>query len=172
MKLIITDTNIFFDIIGIGALPEFFSLDYEICSTEFVIHEILHSDQKQAIDIFIRAKEIKVFSFTSEEIDEILSFNTTKSFKGITDKSVLWKSFKQSCPLLTGDRKLRKETEELGIEVHGSIWVIDTLVKKGLIAREKGIELLNKLKRLNTSLPVKEIDKLIRQYKNKPESKE
>jgi len=26
MKLIVTDTNVFFDIIKIGALPEFFSL--------------------------------------------------------------------------------------------------------------------------------------------------
>ena len=43
MKIIITDTNILFDVIKIGALPEFFSLDYEICTTVFVIHEILPS---------------------------------------------------------------------------------------------------------------------------------
>jgi len=46
MKLLVTDTNIFFDIISIGALPEFFSLDYEICTTEFVTREIMISDQK------------------------------------------------------------------------------------------------------------------------------
>jgi len=32
MNLIITDTNVFFDIIKIGALPEFFALDFEICT--------------------------------------------------------------------------------------------------------------------------------------------
>ena len=74
MMLIITDTNIFFDIISIGALPEFFSLDYEICTTEFVIEEIKQSDQKKAIEVFIRAKEIHVIGFTSEEIVEIFSF--------------------------------------------------------------------------------------------------
>ena len=74
MKLIITDINILFDIIGIGALPEFFSLDYEICTTEFVIEEIKQSDQKKAIEVFIRAKEIHVIGFTSEEIVEIFSF--------------------------------------------------------------------------------------------------
>ena len=40
MKIVITDTNILFDVIKIGALPEFFSLDYEICTTVFVMHEI------------------------------------------------------------------------------------------------------------------------------------
>lgn len=63
MKLIITDTNVFFDIIGIQALPEFFGLDYEIYTTVFVIEEIKRSDQREAIDLFIRAKELNVIDF-------------------------------------------------------------------------------------------------------------
>lgn len=165
MKLIITDTNVLFDIISIGALPEFFSLDYEICTTVFVIEEIKQSDQMEAIDVFIRAKEIKVIGFTSEEIEEILSFKTSKNFKGITDKSVLWKSHQLKCPLLTGDKKLRKEAEDQGVEVHGSIWVITSLVNDGLINKENGIQLLESLKDVNSSLPFYEIDKLIRLYK-------
>lgn len=99
MKLIITDTNVFFDIISIGALPEFFSLDYEICTTVFVIEEIKRSDQREEIEVFIRAKEINVIDFSAEEIDEISGFKTEKNFKGITDKSVLWKSLQLGCPL-------------------------------------------------------------------------
>jgi hypothetical protein len=37
MKIIITDTNLLFDVIKIGALREFFSLDYGICATVFVM---------------------------------------------------------------------------------------------------------------------------------------
>lgn len=166
MKLIITDTNIFFDIISIGALPELFSLDYEINTTEFVIEEIKQSDQKEAIEVFIKAKEINVIGFTSDEIGEILSFKTSKTFKGITDKSVLWKSHQLKPPLLTGDKKLRKEAEEHGVEVHGTLWIIYTLVDNGLIDRKKGIELLELLKKVNFSLPFHEIEKLIREYKS------
>lgn len=102
MKLIITDTNVFFDIISIGALPEFFSLDFEI---------------------YI------------------------------------------GCPLLTGDRKLRLEAEGHGVEVHGTIWVITSLVEDALIDKVRGIELLETLKEVNSSLPFDEIDNLIRAYK-------
>lgn len=165
MKLLITDTNIFFDIISIGALPEFFSLDYDICTTVFVIDEIKRSDQREAIEIFIRAKEINVIDFTAVEIGEIYGLHTNRNFKGITDKSVLWKSLKLDCPLLTGDRKLRKEAEEQGVEVHGTLWVIRSLVNNDLIDRIKGIHLLETLKRVNSSLPVVEIDSLIRLYK-------
>lgn len=165
MKLLIADTNIFFDIISIGALPEFFSLDYDICTTVFVIDEIKRSDQREAIEIFIRAKEINVIDFTAVEIGEIYGLHTNRNFKGITDKSVLRKSLKLDCPLLTGDRKLRKEAEEQGVEVHGTLWVIRSLVNNDLIDRIKGIHLLETLKRVNSSLPVVEIDSLIRLYK-------
>ena len=67
---------------------------------------------------------------------------------------------------MTGDKKLRKEAEDQGIEVHGTLWVIVTLVENGLIDRKKGIELLKLLKKVNSSLPFDEIGKLIRKYKS------
>jgi len=165
MKLIVTDTNIFFDIIKIGALPEFFSMEYEICTTYFVIKEILLSDQRYQIESFIRAKSLTVFELNEKEIEIVKSFKTKRSFKGITDKSVLWKATELSCPLLTGDRKLRCEAEDLGIEVHGSPWIIKTLVENGLIEKEKGIQLLEFLKEINISMPIEKIDDLIKYIK-------
>ena len=165
MTLIITDTNILFDVISIGALPEFFGLDYKICTTVFVIQEIKQSDQKEAIEVFVQAKELTVIEFDSDEIGEIEEFKTSKNFKGITDKSVLWKSVKLNCPLLTGDRKLRSEAENQGVEVHGTIWVIEKLVEKNLINLARGVHLLESLKQVNASLPSDEIDKLIKKYR-------
>ena len=165
MKLIITDTNVFFDIISIGALPEFFALDFEICTTDFVIREILESEQKAEIESFIRAKKLNVFKFTSEEVEEIRKFTTKRFFKGITDKTVLWKSYQLKCLLLTGDRKLRNEAEDLKIEVHGSIWVINEFIEKEIVTKAKGVKLLEKLKLINASLPHDEIDRLIKRLK-------
>jgi hypothetical protein len=44
MKLLITDTCVFFDLLSIEALPEFFGLNFEICTTVFVIDEIKTRD--------------------------------------------------------------------------------------------------------------------------------
>jgi predicted nucleic acid-binding protein len=165
MNLIITDTNVFFDIMGIGALPEFFALDLEIYTTDFVIQEILGSDQREQIESFIRAKSLNVFKFTGDELDEINNFQTRRFFNGITDKTVLWKSYQLKCALLTGDKKLRSEAEDLNIEVHGSIWVIEELVEKQIITKIKGTGLLETLKLINSSLPHDEIDKLLQRLK-------
>jgi predicted nucleic acid-binding protein len=165
MKIIITDTNILFDVIKIGALPEFFSLDYEICTTVFVIHEILPSPQKELIETFIRAKKLIVYNFTEEEIEEIQNFNTQRDLKRFTDKSVIWKSLQLNCPLLTGDQRMREEAEKMRIEVHGSIWIIDELVTKTLISNEKAIVLLEQLLITNSRLPKDEIEKRINKLK-------
>ena len=61
MKLIITDSNVFFDIIKIQALTEFFALNFEICTTDFVKSEILESEQHEQIEIFIRLQKLTVF---------------------------------------------------------------------------------------------------------------
>lgn len=165
MKLIVTDTNVFFDIIKIGALPEFFSLDYYICTTDFVLKEILLSGQSEQIESFIRAKSLTIFVLSADEIDIVSNLKTKRSFKGITDKSVLWKAVELSCPLLTGDKKLRSEAEDMGIEVHGSIWVIETLIKNELINKIVGIKFLESLKEVNVSLPYDLIDNLLRKIK-------
>ena len=62
MKLIITDSSVFFDIIKIKALTEFFALNFEICTTDFVKEEILESEQREQIEIFIQSKKLTYFS--------------------------------------------------------------------------------------------------------------
>ncbi len=66
MKLIVTDSSVFFDIIKIQALPEFFDLDIEVCTTDFVQKEILESEQRKQIEHFIRLKKLTVFEMSAE----------------------------------------------------------------------------------------------------------
>ncbi len=165
MRLIITDTNVLFDLIKIGALPEFFSLDLEICTTVFVIEEIKPPDQKDMVEAFIRAKKLTVFDFSGDDIEEVLNFNACHALKRLTDKSVLWKCHQLGCPMLTGDRKMKETAEEIGIEVHGSIWIIDELLKNDLITPEKAISLLEQLMFTNSRLPKNEIERRINKLK-------
>jgi len=91
MRLIITDTNVLFDVIKIGALPEFFSLDFDICTTVFVIDEIKPSQQREQVETFIRSKQLTVFGFSGEDVEGISNLDTVRELKRFTDKSVIWK---------------------------------------------------------------------------------
>lgn len=165
MKLIITDSSVFFDIIKIQALPEFFALDFEICTTDFVKGEILESEQREQIEMFIRSHQLTVFVLSEKEIEEVENFKTKRFFKTLIDKTVLWKAKQLKCPLLTGDAKLRSEATDQGITVHGSLWVIRMMVESKVVTANAGIEFLEQLKVSNDRLPLDEIEKLIRKLK-------
>ena len=165
MKLIVTDTNVFFDMMSIEVLPDFFGLDFEICTTDFVVNEIIRIDQAEQIQNFIRSKQLTVYKLTSDEIEEVVNLKTKRNLRRITDKSVLWKALQLKCRLVTGDKNLRSEAEEQGLEVNGTLWVIRTLVETKIITPVSAAELLEKLKMVNDSLPKDEIDKLIKKYK-------
>jgi rRNA-processing protein FCF1 len=165
MKFIVADTNVFFDMMSIEVLPDFFGLDYEICTTDFVVNEIIRIDQAEQIQNFIRSKQLTVYKLSSDEIEEVVNLKTKRNLRRITDKSVLWKALQLKCRLVTGDKNLRSEAEEQGLEVNGSLWIIRTLVETKIITPVLAVELLEKLKIVNDSLPKDEIDKLIKKYK-------
>jgi predicted nucleic acid-binding protein len=130
-----------------------------------VIEEIKPTPQKEIVETFIRAKKLIVYEFSGDEIDEVRRFEAGRDLKRFTDKSVIWKSLQLNCPLLTGDKKMREIAEEMGLEVHGSIWVIDELISSNLVSPDKAIVLLEQLMATNSWLPRNEIDKRINKLK-------
>jgi len=81
MKLIVTDTNVFFDMMSIEVLPDFFGLDYEICTTNFVVNEIIRIDQAEQIQNFIRSKQLIVYKLSSDEIEEVVNLKTKRTLR-------------------------------------------------------------------------------------------
>jgi predicted nucleic acid-binding protein len=161
---------VFFDLYNVQVLPEFFALDLEIHTSDFVYNEILQAEQKQVFEVFERSKKLKIISFSIEEEKQVRDFKTTLSIRSIADKTILWKALQLKAILLTCDNKLRKEAENLSIEVHGSVWGIQQLVDQSIIGKAVGAKHLENLKITNNRLPVTEIDKLITKWKNKKNS--
>lgn len=163
-KLIITDTNVFFDLINIKALPYFFGLDLEICTTDFVVSEITRPEQQEQIQAFIQSKKLIVFTLSPAELDALDKMVTKRNLRRIADRSVLWKAIELKCKLLSGDGNLKKEAEENGLMVNGSIWALQQLADTVIISREQTVIFLHELKKINDRLPEDEIDKLIKHY--------
>lgn len=165
MKVVVTDVSVFFDLFEIQVLPEFFALDWEIHTTDFVFNEILQADQREVFEVFERSKCLRILRFTSEEEKQVRDFKTNLSIRSIADKTILWKALQLNATLLTCDGKLRKEAERHAIEVRGSLWVIEQLVDNGIVDTNRGISLLEALKMTNNRLPVELIDQLINRWK-------
>jgi predicted nucleic acid-binding protein len=170
MKVVITDVSVFFDLYNLQVLSEFFDLDWEILTTDFVYNEIVHEEQIIEFAVFVENQKLHIIKINSEEESQIKNMVLLRPNKSFPDKTVLWKAKQNNCALLTCDSVLRKEAIHQNIEVHGSIWILSQLVENNKITLQNGIKIFEKLKRVNSRLPYNEIDKIINILKQKTEA--
>ena len=111
---------------------------------------------------YIETGGISVLDPSSEAVDQLYSELPGLSFE---DASVLCLAMEQDALLLTGDKTLRNAGEIRQVEVHGSIWVLDQLVRQGRlagrVAAEKLQGLLDETGASSRFLPKKLADKYI-----------
>ena len=156
--VVVNDTNVFIDLLDIGLLEEFFSLPWEIHTTDFVMLELIREGQQALVSSYKDKGKLYVPVFEGEEMLEIARMyqNNNISF---TDYTVWYYAKKNKYILLTGDRKLRTASSKDGVEVHGTIYILDNLVTCGILSYERAIEKLNLLYKSNSRLPQDEKEK-------------
>ena len=161
MRIVITDVSVFFDLYKLQVLPEFFSLDWEIHTTNFVYNEILREEQVVEFESFVKDEKLNIIKINTEEEAEIRNMQLQRPNKSFPDKTVLWKAKKEKCTLLTCDKVLRTEATYHKIEVHGTAWVILQFIENGIIDKQRAIALLEQLLKDNVRQPAEQIKKII-----------
>lgn len=167
-KIVVNDTNVFIDLYEVGLLEEFFTLPWEVHTTDFVMLELQREGQHETVAKYKDGKRLVVPVLEAEEMLEIgylYQQNQNRTNLSLTDCSVLFYAMINNYILLTGDRKLRKASVFDGVEVHGVIYVFDQLVELDIISRQVAVDKLQKLYNLNPRLPKEEIDKRINKWK-------
>ena len=161
-KIVISDTNIFLDLITSGMLDDFFSLSFDICTTDLVINEILLSDQKQLINHYIDSGQLKVLSYDGNEFVKILEIKgNCHTNASVPDCSVWYAAKTLGARLLTGDSKLRSVVEKDNVKVSGILYIFDNVVEYNIVSPGVAAERLEALMNINKRLPSGECMKRI-----------
>lgn len=171
-KIVVNDTNVFIDLYEVGLLDEFFSLPWEVHTTDFVMLELQREGQHGTVARYKADKRLIVPVFEGKEIIEIgylFQQNVNRTNLSLTDCSVWYYAKVNNYILLTGDRKLRTTSTYDGVEVHGVIYVFDCLVELDIISRQVAVERLQQLYVINPRLPKEEIEKRINLWKKEIE---
>ena len=159
-KLIISDTNIWLDLISVNLLDAFFSLPCSFATTSFVMSEIIQPEQKKMLQLFIASHKLKVVTFELDELEKINAItNNTKI--SIPDRSVWYYAKNTRGRLLTGDAELRQAAEKDTVKVSGILYVFDSLVEYGILEKTMATKSLEKLMGINLRLPRTECQKRI-----------
>lgn len=164
-SILISDANIFFDLININLIDQFFAVPEKISTTDLVIAEIEDEKQKKIIETLIQREKLIVKKFPQEEMQEIQKLNEATRKLSIQDCSVWYYAKKEKGTLLTGDKRLRQEVEKDNIDVRGIFFVFELILKYQLVSATEAISAVKELSKINTRLPQDKIKDFIENIK-------
>jgi predicted nucleic acid-binding protein len=165
MRIAVTDANIFIDLIKLQWLGYLFNIDLEIYAAIEVIDE-LNISQLERVTSFIQSQQLIVYSFSSEELAQVVAIKAPASLT-TQDKSVVYLANKLNAVVLSGDNPLRKFCEKQRLEVKGIIWLFDRFLELKLITYYLAIEKMNYLLSFNNRLPAADCAARLKDWKEK-----
>ena len=165
--IVVSDTNIFIDLVKLDLLGDLFALPWDVHTTDFVISELTDPAQKAAVTSYIKRNKLTIGKLSAEDVGEIAQRSSESGGKiSITDFSVCLYSKKNGYTLLTGDKNLRKIAISESITVRGILYLFDEFVSNSILPLELAIEILKQLKGINTRLPLDEVDARIKKWES------
>lgn len=161
-KVVVSDTNIFIDLIDMGLDTAFFECGLEIHTTAMVVDEVKNERQKQRILSYPGLVVRKYKEADYETVYEYYVQAKHYSNLSVTDCSVLLYAKELGCTLLTNDGKLRNVAQGEGIEVKRLLFIIKYLVERKKVGIDDAKSAMIKLMDTNSRAPVELIINFIK----------
>jgi rRNA-processing protein FCF1 len=156
---LIVDSNVLIDLHWGGVLKEFFALPYGFFSPDIIIDELGHPDGEELL-----SKGLQCYEMDKEGVQEVSSWAEQYPNIASSDLFALVGAKKEGYFLLTGDKCLRKLAEENGITVHGTIWVLDEMVRIGTLKPVEAACALRSMVKNGSRLPTQECEERLRRW--------
>ncbi len=148
MQMLISDTNIFFDLREGNLLDLFFRLPYQFAVSDVVYHEELAHDFFSLLELGLQVLELNAASM--QAVSQLTRVYTRPSRN---DLFGLQLAKERQCPLLTGDQALRSAAKKEHVAVHGTVWVLEELYRFGLCPKSEILLASQKMQSAGRRLP-------------------
>jgi predicted nucleic acid-binding protein len=161
-QLLISDANILIDMEVAGLVDLMFDLPYEYMTPKSLFVEELSDSHACLIQ-----KGLQLESLSPELMQRMQELGD--KYKGVSNHDVAALALAENkvVPLLTGDRKLRQVCLEEGVEVYGTLWLIDQLFAADLITVEDAEIAYKRMEEDGSRLPWDDVKKQINTFKRK-----
>lgn len=156
----VLDTNVPIDFHRGGLLEVLFRLPYDFLAPDVIIAELEVPAGRALITLGLRS-----VSLSGEEVLEVLALADRHRRPSVNDLFALILARTRGATLLTGDRALRALAEAEGLEVHGSLWLLDALVRLKIATPWEASAGLNLMLAHGSRLPERECRLRIRRWR-------
>jgi hypothetical protein len=165
LKIAVQDANVLIDLEIAGLFDLWFQTGIETHTTDLIRAELEKGGHEQAVAYFKSGQVIEHW-LSFEEISAVIELvREVRSKAKFNDCSVLFLAVKLGAMLLSGDKPLRAAGVERRIEVHGTLWIFDQLVERGLLTGKVAAAKLEYLLSQERFLPESECQSRLRRWR-------
>jgi len=161
MALIISDANILIDFECAELTPRIFRLDME-----FAVPDLLYRDELSQHHGDLPALGLQLYEMPPDLIGQAYEYRTRYPKPGIYDLFALVLALARECPLLTGDKVLRQLAERKGVEVFGTLWLMEQLFHARLVGIDEMKSAYETMLNAQRRLPLGEIRRQIQRLRD------
>lgn len=148
VRLLISDANVLIDIEEGEIVPHLFRLSHRIATPDVLFYDELESRHPDLPD-----SGLELLGMSGELIDEAQRLAATYRAPSRYDMLALVLAREQQCRLLTGDNPLRELAEGWGVEVHGTLWLVEEMVREQFISKTEAGEAYERMRQRGGRLP-------------------
>ena len=155
----IIDTNVLIDLYRGEILNELFALPYVFISPDVILDELLEPDGVTLMDLGLKRGEL-----SGDRVLEVEALSFHHRNIAVNDLFALVLASSRGLPLLTGDSRLRALALKHNVRVHGTLWILDELVAKGVIMPVTACQALQQMLDHGSRLPPAECSDRFRKW--------
>lgn len=158
--LLITDTNIWFDLDHAGLINQIFMLPYSISTADFARAELLTVNTEE-----LEKRGLIFLTLEAKFVLELQQLRGETSAIAVADMAGFILARENKATLVSGDKRLTTFSRERNVLVHGLLWLMDEMVANKILT---GIEAAEKLKiilKMGSRLPKDECQKRFEKWK-------
>lgn len=148
MQLLISDANILIDLEEGQLIELMFQLPYRFSIPDILFFEELEEEHQHLTELGLTLSELssETVSYAAELIPRYGQASRNDCF-------ALALAAMQDCPLLTGDKALRKAAEAESVMVHGTVWLVEMMIKKQIITIDQARTAYRRMEAAGRRLP-------------------
>ena len=159
MLLLVSDACVLINIEDGKLTKEVFSLPYQLATIDFVFNDELADRHGHLLKY-----GLKLLRQNEEIVTLTTKLIATHKKPGRYDIAALALAKYKSLTLLTDDRDLRNAAKIEKVELHGTIWIVEELLRHKKIRKKTAIASFNRMKEAGSHLPELEIKNMLSRY--------
>lgn len=161
-RLLVSDANIIIDMNSGGLLRLMFRFDATFAVPDALFEEELRVDHPELPRLGLKLLELR-------EETVVYADRLVEKYRGLgastNDLLALALAWQEKCPLLTGDGRLRTAGQTEGIDIHGTLWLVEQMVTARTISVRQAEAGYEKMRKAGRRLPWDEVEGQLRSFK-------